>query len=242
MSARRKSLAAAPAATAFGYAGAMVAGLGATLWQLWSRRTRGWCALAVLLVAALAVTAIQLRGAYAGALLAAPALAAMVGAARVHGALRLAGAWAASAGMLYPLAAEALTPGAAAPAPSGGDCASPELAKRLATLPAGTVMAPIDAGAWLIAATPQRLVAAPYHRDNPGNLAAYRFFLGPSGDAGRSIVDAWNVRYVLACDGDLSAMGAGAATMARRLATGHPPHWLTPLPAPAGAHLYAVRR
>ncbi|WP_174293251.1 hypothetical protein, partial [Sphingomonas bacterium] len=60
------------AATALGYAGVTVAGLAATLWRLHAERTRGWLVLAVLLLAALAVTCVQLRGAYAGALFAAP--------------------------------------------------------------------------------------------------------------------------------------------------------------------------
>ncbi len=233
-------LAAAPVATAIGYAGVMLAGLAATLWRLRKAPSRAWMTLLAVQSVALLVTGAQLRGAYAGAMLGAPALAAAIVAARARSALALAGAWLASAGMLYPIAAAAGTRAPGGAADTG--CSAPPVIARLAVLPPGTLLAPIDTGAWAIAATRLRLVSAPYHRDNPGNLAAYRYFLGPSGDAGRSIVDAWNVRYVLACDGDLSAMGAGAATMARRLATGHPPHWLTPLPAPAGAHLYAVRR
>ncbi|WP_375380687.1 hypothetical protein [uncultured Sphingomonas sp.] len=235
-----QSLVAAPIATAIGYAGVMLAGLVATLWRVRTAPSRAWATLLAVQVATLLVTAMQLRGAYAGAMLGAPALAAAIVAARARSALALAGTWLASAGMLYPIAAAAGTRASGGAADTG--CSAPAVIARLAVLPPGTLLAPIDTGAWAIAATRLRLVSAPYHRDNAGNLAAYRFFLGPSGDAGRPLVDAWNVRYVLACDGDLSAMGAGTATMARRLATAHQPRWLMPLPAPAGAHLYAVRR
>ena len=210
-----QSLFAAAPASALGYAGLTVAGLAATSWRLHVERTRGWLVLAVLLAAALAVTCAQLRGAYAGALLAAPGLAAVVGAARARGVLPLAGAWAASAGMLYPLAADALTPAPTNPS-TGGDCASPMLASRLAALPVGTVMAPIDAGAWLIAATPQRLIAAPYHRGGAGNLAMFDFYLGGPAQS-VSIARGLGVDYAISC----AAMpgrerpGTTAAMMAR---------------------------
>ncbi|MFZ8289336.1 hypothetical protein ACO1K1_13720, partial [Staphylococcus aureus] len=67
-----------------------------------------WASMLLVQVAALLVTCLQLRGAYAGAILAAPALAAVIAAARARGSLSLAGAWLASAGMLYPMAAQAV--------------------------------------------------------------------------------------------------------------------------------------
>ena len=230
-------LVAAPPATALGYAGLMIAGLAATLWRLRVERTRGWLALAALLLGALAVTCLQLRGAYAGALLAAPGLAAAVAAARTRGMLALAGAWAASAGMLYPLAADALTPVGAAPA-TGGDCASPALVARLASLPPGTTMAPIDAGAWLIVGTGQRLLAGPYHRDGAGDLAMFAFYRGSPATAAR-IARAWRVAYVVSCAAMPGRDRSGSA--AAWLAIRPLPGWRAVATLPDGARLDVPR-
>ena len=230
-------LVAAPPATALGYTGLMIAGLAATLWRLHALRTRGWLTLAALLLGALAVTLLQLRGAYAGALLAAPGLAAALAAARKRGTLALAGAWAASAGMLYPLAADALTPVGAAPA-TGGDCASPALVARLASLPPGTTMAPIDAGAWLIAGTQHRLLAGPYHRDGASDLAMFAFYRGSPAAAAR-IARAWRVAYVVSC----AAMPGRdrSASAAAWLAIRPLPGWRAVATLPDGARLDVPR-
>jgi hypothetical protein len=194
-----QSMLSAPTATAIGYMGMMVAGIAATTWQLHRTWSRDWAILTVVQVAALAVTTLQMRGAYAGAMLAAPALAAVIVAARRRGGVLLAGAWIASAGMVYPLAADAIAPGTAArPIGVRGDCASPAAIAALATLPRGVVLAPIDTGAWAIAATPHRLVAAPYHRNDAGNLAMYSFYRSPP-TAAAAILAAWHVDYVMAC-------------------------------------------
>ena len=189
--------AAAPG-TALGYAGLMLVGLGCTAWQVRTKRNWGWMALLVCQVAALLVTLSQLRGAHAGALFAAPALAAAIAAERTRGALRLAGAWVASAGMLYPLAANALTAVEPEVARGRGDCASREMIAALNALPAGTVMAPVDAGAYLLAATGQRLIAAPYHRNDAGNRAAYAFYLDPPVPAA-AVAERWRATYALSC-------------------------------------------
>ena len=233
--AEAQSLLAADPATAIGYAGLCVAGIVATTAQLRRTGAAGWAALLVVQVAAFAVTAMQLRGAYAGAMLAAPALAATIAQARVAGGLRLAAAWLASAGMLYPIAAQALptrrSPPTGAPR---GDCTSPALLARLATLPPGTVMAPIDAGAYLIGATHDRLVAAPYHRNGPGNLAMFGFYGGTSAQAS-AIARQWRVDIVVAC----AAMPAGP--MATAIDRGTVPGLATIATLPDGARLLRVR-
>ena len=132
----------------------------------------------------------QVRGAYAGAMLAAPALAALIVTARRAGALPLAGAWLASAGMLYPLAAEAMAP--STPEAPGASCTAPDLIAALGALPAGRVMAPIDTGGVAIAATRQQLIAGAYHRDGAGDLAMYAFYRG-SPDAAHGIATDWRV-------------------------------------------------
>lgn len=195
-------LTAAPA-TAIGYLGLAVIGLLATLHRLRRRPGDGWGIVALLLATTLAIAIVQLRGAYAAAMLAAPGLAMMIGAARRRGAWQMAGAWLASAGMLYPLAADALTPpsGTARPGVAiRGDCASPAAMAALRTLSPGTVLAPIDAGSWVLAETPHRVVAAPYHRNIAGNLAPFRFYAAAPAAALR-IADRWQVDYVMVCAG-----------------------------------------
>ena len=222
-----QGLFAAPPATAIGYAGVMLVGLGCGVWQWRATRHRGWATLVVCQLAALVVTVDALRGAYAGALLAAPALAAAIGGERARGTVRLAGAWLLSAGMLWPLAATAVTPVRPVPAAARGDCASEAMIAALRRLPAGTVMAPVDAGAYLLAGTRQRLIAAPYHRNDAGNRAAYRFYLGGEAQAA-AVAGAWHVDYALSC----AAMPGPAR--ARPL-----PGWRVLATLPDGANIFA---
>ena len=234
--AEAQSVVAADPAVAIGYAGLSVAGIAATLWQARQATSAGWVSLLVVQLAALAVTALQLRGAYAGAMLAAPALAATIAGARRAGGLRLVVAWLGSAGMLYPIAAQALprhpvSPPAAAPR---GDCAGPALLARLAALPAGTVMAPIDAGAYAIAATHHRLVVAPYHRNGAGDLAMFAFYGGDPVSA-MATARAWRVDYVVAC----AAMPAGP--MATAIDRGTAPGLRPIATMPDGARLLRLR-
>lgn len=217
-----QSLFAAPVETAVAYTGLMFAGIAACAWRVWRTRDRRWLALLVLQLAAAAVTFVQLRGSYAGSLLAAPALAAfVVGAQRVGLIARIA-AWTASAGILYPIAAQAMT--AQAPAPAKASCTAPDLTAALAKLPVGRVMAPVDSAAPAIESTGQRMIAGAYHRDSAGDLAMYSFFLG-SADNAHSIAQRWGVRWVVACDG----FGGVVAPFASRLKYGQPPPWLRPV-------------
>ncbi len=226
-------LLAAPAATAIGYGGVMLAGLAATAWALARERTRGWAVLLAVQLAAAAITFAQLRGAYAGAMLAAPALAHLIAAARARGALPLAGAWLGSAGMLYPLAAEAMT--TTPPLASRADgCGTPDTIERLAHLPAGVLLAQVDVGAWAIAGTPHRLIAGPYHRNAAGTLAALHFYAATP-ERAHEIAKGWRVRYVLACS-------PADGRFARALLTGAPPPWLRPVPLARGVRLFEAQR
>lgn len=232
----------APLADAIGYAGLGFAGIIAALW-VWRRsRDSRWLVLLALQLTALALTLVQLRGAYAGALLAAPSLAALIAAARATSVFALVPAWLVSAGLLYPIAGAAFAP-AGTPAGASADCTDPVALARLAAFPPGTLMAPIDMGAWTLAATHHRVVAAPYHRNTAGNVAMYRFFLGPLENA-PAIARKWQVHYVALCPGDFDELGAQAASPARlsgALRAGTPPAWLRRLSPPGSAPmLYAV--
>lgn len=231
-----QSLFAAPFATAVAYAGLLIAGIAATLWQVWQRQQRGWALLLALQLAAFAVACFELRGVYAGAILGTPALAVAIGEARTRGALWLAGAWLGSAGMLYPIAAQAF-------APTGTPSAACNPQAALAALPTGTVMAPIDVGAYAIAAGPHRMVAAPYHRNNGGNAAMYRFFLG-SPETAQAIAAKWQVDYVLLCPGDFAELDRPLVDdphrLLSRLRADKAPGWLTPVATASGAKLWRV--
>lgn len=228
---------AAPLATAIGYLGLALAGLLATAWQLRRTPARPWAILLLLQLAALLIAAVQLRGAYAGAMLAAPSLAAAVCAARRRGATATIGAWLASAGLVYPLAADAV----AAPAiqrPAGAcdiDAALEVLSQRTS----GVVVAPIDTGPEGMARTRHRFLAAPYHRNAAGNLAALRAFLGTP-DSARTVARSWRADHLLFCPGDLDAFSPNPASLVRALEGHAPPRWLRPVPVLGGALLYRI--
>lgn len=213
------------------YAGVMIVGLIATVAQ--ARRHGGdWWALVALLAVALMVTFVQVRGAYVGALLAAPGLAAMIAAARARGTAPLAAAWLASAGIFYPIVA-ALGPRAADhPTPAVEDCTEPTELAALARLPAGRIVAPIDIGAFAVSATHHASLAAPYHRNNAANAAMYRFFLG-SERAARAVAARDRLTYVAWCAGAFEEIDldrdAAPDALIRRIRADKPPAWLRPV-------------
>lgn len=224
----------APPVVALGYAGLAGVGLLANGWLAWRTRSRGWIILILLQSGAALVTTAQLRGAYAGALLAAPALGAFIVAARRSGTVPLVGAWLASTGIFYPMAAEAMVPPETRTASSS--CTAPDLISALGRLPPGMVMAPVDTGAPAIASTSQRLIAGAYHRDGEGNLAMYAFYRGSPSDA-RRIAATWNIRWVVACDG----FGEVSAPFASQLERGIHPEWLREVAhVHSGARIFAA--
>ena len=219
----------APATIAIGYSGLMIVGIAASAWRAKATRDPRWLMLLLILVAALLLTLLQVRGAYAGAILAAPSLAAMIGAARARGAGWLAGAWLVSAGMIYPLAAKALIRQApAAASAAAGSCTDAATLADLRALPPGRLLAPIDLGAYAIGGGRLSVVGAPYHRNNQGNLAVYHAFLG-SPDGAQAIARQWRLSYVAMCTGDFGEAGAGS--LAHLLRDGQPPRWLVRVPA-----------
>jgi hypothetical protein len=65
-------------------------------------------------------------------------------------------------------------------------------------LPRGRVMAPIDLGPMILASTDHAVFAAPYHRNNDGNLAMLKLMLAPI-PAARQILSDRRVDYVVIC-------------------------------------------
>jgi hypothetical protein len=230
--AEAQALFAAPAWHGVAYAGLALVGLAAGLWHAARRRRADWAMLAAFQLVAVLVMLVQLRGAYAAALLAAPALAALIGAARERGTLPLALAWIASAGFVYPVLGDALAPrGATSAAP--GCTALPGIA-RIAALPPGTLAAPVDLGAFVLAASHHRVLAAPYHRNTEGNQAMYDIFLSHPAES-EAIARQWGIDYLAICADsfdELGAEGADPSRLAGALRQGRVPAWLTPIPAP----------
>ncbi len=233
--AEAQPLFAAPLDHAIGYVGLALAGFAATAWQWWRTRDTGWAVLAGFQLAALALALVQLRGIYAGTLLAAPGLAALIAYARERGPLALAGAWVVSAGFLYPALGSLVAP----PTPAA-TCDGGAVLAQLRAQPVGTVAAPIDLGAYALAETRHRILAAPYHRNAAGNLAVYRLVDLPVG-AARVEAKRLRLNLIADCGGAWDELGAPpAGSLRAALRAGTPPEWLTPV-AP-GATVYRVAR
>ncbi|PCD02273.1 hypothetical protein COC42_12560 [Sphingomonas spermidinifaciens] len=211
---------------AIGYAGL---GLAALVAAAWVARDARRLTVAALVAAGLAVSLLQLRGAYAAAALAAPLLALALDRARAVSPLAALPVWMAGAGIAWPLAAAAL-PVADPPSP-GPACDGIEQALAMRSLPPGRVLGPVDLGPWLAVATRHHAIAAPYHRNAAGNLASYRL-LAADDTGARSIVRSVRAEYVVACPAALDTMrikrGAGAA-----MVEGRPPAWLEVTGVPA---------
>ncbi|MGK6354783.1 hypothetical protein ACMGDH_06100 [Sphingomonas sp. DT-207] len=234
-------LLAAPLADAVGYAGLMFAGVLAAA-AAWKRENgHRWAILLAMQLGALALTLAQIRGAYAGAMLAAPALAALIVQARRHGTVSVVGAWLGSAGLVYPFAAAHAFAGPAVTEAAPG-CDRAALLAALGQLPAGTLLSSIDLGAGTIAATPHRALAGPYHRNTVGNRAVYVIFLGDASRA-QEAARALRIDYLALCPGDLAEAGvARRASFAAALRGGTSPRWLAPVPVKGGALLFRVVR
>jgi hypothetical protein len=77
-------------------------------------------------------------------------------------------------------------------------CETVSSLSALAALPPGRVMAPIDSGPAILAATAHSVFAAPYHRNNAGNRAMLDAMLAAP-DAARRLLADRRVDYVLVC-------------------------------------------
>lgn len=113
----------------------------------------------------------------------------------------------------------------------------------LAKLPRGLVLAPIDAGAHLLALTPHGVLAAPYHRNNHGDRTALDAFLAEP-NAAREILIANHVTYVATCPGlkETAALAARAPRgLAAALIGGEVPNWLRPLPGSGPYQVFVIR-
>ncbi|MBV8838026.1 MAG: hypothetical protein JO000_15940 [Alphaproteobacteria bacterium] len=101
----------------------------------------------------------------------------------------------------------------------------------LARLPAGIVAADLDYGPFLLALTPHRILAAPYHRLSAGILATHEVF-GSAPAAAHAALKRLGVTYVATCGtrgpSDLPKSEL-EASFAGRLRAKEVPDWLEPV-------------
>jgi hypothetical protein len=109
-------------------------------------------------------------------------------------------------------------PEEASDADVGKECARTTNVARLAELPAGLVAANIDLGPHIVAMTPHRVVAAPYHRLDKGIIAGHTILHGTPEEAERT-ARSLGVSYIVLC-------GASNATGAKPVSGGKHPNSL----------------
>ncbi|NJM29481.1 MAG: hypothetical protein HC855_04650 [Rhizobiales bacterium] len=97
---------------------------------------------------------------------------------------------------------------------------------RLASLPPGRVLAPIDFGPAILALTHHEVLSAPYHRLQTGMTDAAEIYrgMGKSEPTARRL----ELAYLVDCDNDTSPETAGWLLESLRI--GAPPPWLEPIP------------
>jgi hypothetical protein len=123
-------------------------------------------------------------------------------------------------------------------------CSDPAAYRRLAALAPGVVLGEIDLGPYVLAMTPDSVIAAPYHRMSWGILAADRALSQPNGPD-EAAVRGLGAQYVLDCAGHADThrrkmMPPGALQL--RLDKGQAPAWLESVsPAGEALQIYRVR-
>lgn len=230
-------------------------------WQL--RRnglSRKEMIVAAFLAAAVLVSIWQIRGSRFSIPLASLPLAAWVAGFRPNAlakqstaaTLKLVGAWLASLNVVWIAIAVALAlPFEAAEPKEDAATASVRRCERsadfatLAALPPATVLAISNLGAPILANTPHRALAGPYHRNIDGNLATLRAFMGSRKEAA-DIIREHRVGLVALCRGNDESdalVGWAPSGFLAELIHNDAPAWLEVLPETAGQPLeiYRVR-
>jgi len=113
---------------------------------------------------------------------------------------------------------------------SASTCQTVSDVASMTQLPKGRVMAPIDLGPAILADTDHVIFAAPYHRNNDGNVAMLRLMLAPVPTA-RQILSDRRVDYVVTCPGvaEQDFVKLAPDGLAARLGRGETPGFLEPL-------------
>ena len=113
----------------------------------------------------------------------------------------------------------------------GRSCLRSANVRNLAALPPGLVVADIELGPYIVALTPHRVVAAPYHRLDKGILANEAILLGSPEQAMPHLRDL-GVSYVVLC-ADRPTRGTDNA-LRTQLLRGEAPQFLTGFDLPQG--------
>ncbi|NOZ32019.1 MAG: hypothetical protein GXP01_02855, partial [Alphaproteobacteria bacterium] len=177
-----------------------------------------WMILGAFLVLSILVMIYQIRGARVAAILAVPAGAAIIVAARKYYLAKstplsvsaLVGAWLVFSGIAVALAVNSInllvgSPPATptvqlADTPLKPACFLPASFSALSALAPTTLMAPADLGAHILVQTPHSVIGAPYHRNQRGLIDTFQFFNGPP-EAARGILNRRGITLVAMCTG-----------------------------------------
>lgn len=125
----------------------------------------------------------------------------------------------------------------------GQNCFIEHSFAALAKVPTGLVIAPIDMGARVMLTTRHQVMAAPYHRNNQGNLAAYQTFLLPQEQA-KARVRQLGAKYVAICKRSAEVgllSNENPKGLMADLKVGRVPDWLIALPTPKGSDVIAYQ-
>jgi hypothetical protein len=114
--------------------------------------------------------------------------------------------------------------------PDASTCRSVSDVASMTQLPKGRVMAPIDLGPAILVDTDHAVFAAPYHRNNDGNVAMLKLMLATVPTA-RQILSDRRVDYVVTCSAapEQDFVKLAPDGLAARLGRGETPDFLEPL-------------
>ncbi|MEI9927951.1 MAG: hypothetical protein WDN44_10015 [Sphingomonas sp.] len=228
--------------TSFAYGGLVLAGAGLALARI---RDRAWRSFALFLAIGAVAAILAIRVTY---IMAGVAVIPFAAALARDGALaRRLGLWVLGAGIAWNLLATNLDAAFARPLVAARavqqQCTAADPLRVVAAQPRGTIVAPLDLGAYLIGMTPHHVIAAVYHRNNSGNLAMYHFFL-TAPERAEALAHRWGVDYVALCDDNLHEDGLAPyrrGSLAEALQSGGPvPPWLEPIPTGGAIRLYRI--
>ena len=212
-----------------------------------------WLVHVLFLAILVLLTIIVVRGARMAGIVAIPAGAWLIVAARtrylatrsIAAAGGLVGSWLAFAGIIFAAGITAILPmmgpsgisagggtEAATAAADHAACLMPSAFAELAALPPERIMAPIDLGAHILAFTPHSVVAAPYPKNFQPNVEGIRdamlFFNGPLADV-RQILTERGIGLVVTCPALVEMQvgpGTNPASFIALEAAGALPDWL----------------
>ncbi|MGL4288180.1 MAG: hypothetical protein ACRCVA_17660 [Phreatobacter sp.] len=122
-------------------------------------------------------------------------------------------------------------------------CLNRKAVGALAQLPPGLVVGPIDIGPFIVAFTPHRALAAPYHRLNAALHAQIAVWTGNDMAEVERLLREVGATYVVECRPLASAAGKGGGPdgFEARLARGDIPAFLEPIPLPAAEPIKVFR-